>query len=220
MPSFKWLLVPATAIACALIAFFIWNAQRETPQKVEKLLAQAYTKQRTTEMRWPGAEWANLSITRGEEDPSFSKPEALLKADEILAKQSPNSTGVDWLRVRAEADILEGNNRAAIGTLTQALTEQPESIPLLLDLAIAQFQSVQTSNDPEEFASTIDLLKRVTKLDPGNRDAVFNLAICYSKAGMRTQAINSWQQYLKLDPDSEWAKEAGKRLAQAANSSE
>src|SRR5690349_15211598 len=58
LPWFKWVLVPATAIACAIVAFLVWNAQRDTPQKVEKLLAQAYTEQRTMEMRIPGAQYA------------------------------------------------------------------------------------------------------------------------------------------------------------------
>ncbi|HEU4415334.1 MAG TPA: hypothetical protein VFT65_11175, partial [Candidatus Angelobacter sp.] len=63
--SRRWALVPAAAAAAAAIAVGIWYTQRDTPEKVEKLLAQAYTENRTIEMRWPGAEWDRANVTRG-----------------------------------------------------------------------------------------------------------------------------------------------------------
>ena len=60
----KWVLVPASAALVAMAVFSIWYTQRDTPEKVEKLLAQAYTEQRTMEMRWPGAEWGPVRVTR------------------------------------------------------------------------------------------------------------------------------------------------------------
>ena len=73
---FPWpvrrMLAPAAIAASALIAFGLWFTQRDTPEKVEKLLAQAYTEQRTMEMRIPYAAHADFRQTRSGESASCS----------------------------------------------------------------------------------------------------------------------------------------------------
>lgn len=215
LAAWRWLLVPLAAALCVAIGVSVWQTQRETPEKVEKLLAQAYTEQRTMEMRWPGAEWGRVRVIRGAQESRFSKPEALLKAEEILARQAPAGSGIEWLLARAQADILEGNPEAAIANLNKILEARPESVDVMLDLAIATFQREQTSNNSKDFAKTIDLLGKIIQIDPTNRDALFNLAFTYSSARMWSHAVTTWQKYLKLDPDSRWAKEAKEKLEQA-----
>jgi hypothetical protein len=53
---FAWrlVLIPAAGAICAAISFGVWYSQRETPEKVEKLLGQAYTeKSRCSELAAP-----------------------------------------------------------------------------------------------------------------------------------------------------------------------
>src|SRR6185437_653813 len=107
LPSLKWLLSPAALGAAAIIAFFIWNAQRTTPEKVEKLVSQAYTENRTMEMRLPSAAWGPVRTTRG--SGSFSTPLPLLEAADSIQQQSQKTLArTDWLNARAQAEILGG----------------------------------------------------------------------------------------------------------------
>src|SRR6185312_13364699 len=134
MPSLKWILPPVALAATAVIAFFIWNAQRETPQKVEKLLARAYTENRTMEMRWPGAEWAQVRTTRGSEG---SRPASLFRAEVIIGQHGAPSSDRDWLRAKAQTEIMEWNPRAAIPLLERALGVAGKSRAIQRDLATA-----------------------------------------------------------------------------------
>ena len=207
-------MVPATA-AVVLIAFGIWYSQRDTPEKVEKLLAQAYTEQRTMEMRWPGAEWAKPDVKLGSSEPLFSKPRSLFKAEDIIKEhENPPSKGAEWIGVRAQSEILEGHPQAAIDLLTPATRADPDSVPLLLNLALAYSQRSKGQN-PSDSLTTIDLLSRVLKKEPENRTALFNLAIAYGHSQMWDQAVATWERYLLLDPAGPWAGEAEEKLKAA-----
>ena len=212
LPSLKWLLVPATAIATAVIAFFIWNSQRETPQRVEKLLAQAYTEQRTMEMRWPGAVYAPMRLKRGPDD-SFNRPASLLRAESII--QSTKIGNPDWLRAKAQAEILKWNSHAAIDLLNRALQARPDSESIMVDLAVANLQLAQTSREPEKYITAIDLLTKVVTKNSRNQEALFNLGLAYGGAEMWEQAAATWRRYLQLDPEGPWATEANLNLKQA-----
>src|SRR6185312_155758 len=83
----KWALVPATAAVVALAAFGIWYTRRVTPEKVEKLLAQAYTDQRKVEMRIPNAKHADFLQTRsGESESRLNSPASLSRAAEQISE--------------------------------------------------------------------------------------------------------------------------------------
>lgn len=209
----RWVLVPTAATVCAAVAFAVWYSQRETPEKVEKLLAQAYTEQRTIEMRFPGAAWAPVRVIRGEEDSRFSKPAPLLDAEGIIRhKQAADPNDAEWLRAKAEADILDRNPEPAIAGLNQALASRPASVPLMLDLSIAYVQQAQSSHDRQNYAKAIELLTKITRNDPGNREAIFNLALTYTRSEMWDQAAATWEAYLRLDPEGPWAQEAKQNL--------
>lgn len=216
----RWVWAPAALAACGAIVFAVWYQQRETPEKVEKLLAEAYTEQRTMEMRWPGAEWGRMQITLGPEDSRFSKPNSLFSAEEIIGrKRAADPDNVAWLRAEAESEIIEKHPAAAITMLEKALELQPESAPLMLDLSIAIDQQAQSSGDRQGYAKAIDLLTKVIKSDPGDKEALFNLALTYSRLEMWDQAVTTWNAYLGLDPKGAWAEEAKQQLQLAASKS-
>jgi tetratricopeptide (TPR) repeat protein len=50
---------------------------------------------------------------------------------------------------------------------------------------------------------------------PGDARARYNLADSLDELGRRAEAAPHWQAYLKLDPISEWADHARKRLRSA-----
>jgi hypothetical protein len=211
----KWVLIPATAavVAVAAITFPIYLAQRDTPEKAEKLLAQAYTEQRTMEMRWPGAKWGPVRVTRGAEDSRFAKPAALLKAERIVNQhQSADSRDVQWLRAAAQAEILKRNPAAAISSLNQALKSQLASVLLRLDLAIAYEQQGEISLDSRNYAEAIEQLNHVLETEPENLTALFNRALVYERMKLIDKAIADWQIFLQKETDPGWSGDARKRL--------
>jgi tetratricopeptide (TPR) repeat protein len=200
----RWVMAPTALAACALIALSTWYIQRETPEKVEKLLAQAYTEKRPIEMRFAGAAWAPMQLTRGPE--GSSKPEPLLEAELIISRKQPaNPDNTDWLQAKAEAELLDGQPEAAIATLARALQVQPDSVPLMLDLSIAYEQQ-------QNYGKAIDLLTKIIQSQPNNHEALFNLALARSRAGQWGQAVTAWEAYLRIDPTGPWAVEAREKL--------
>jgi CHAT domain-containing protein len=209
----KWALVPAIAAVVALTAFSIWYTQRDTPEKVQTLLAQAAAEKRTMDMRWPGAKWGPVRLTQGPEDSQFNKPKALLKANGIIGEQQPNHPAdLEWIRAKAQAEILERNPEAAIANLNQVLDARPESVAVMLDLSIAYAQQGDISLDPANYVTAIDLLGRVLKKDPGNLTALYNRALLYEQLHMVDKAIADWTLFLQKETDHDWAEDARKRL--------
>jgi tetratricopeptide (TPR) repeat protein len=215
--SWKWIMTPAAAAAaCALLSLGIggvWYARRDTPEKAEKWMAQAYTEQRTFEMRWPGAEWGKFSADRGPGGSLFSEPEAQQRAAKVIAKKSTTPDHSEWLRPRAELDLLEGRPGQAVSRLAP-LENQTQSTALLLDLAIAYFQRGQKPDSPADKEHAIAILKRIISTNPNNLEALFNLGIAYTAIGSWADASATWHTYLRLDPTGPWANEAKAKLLQ------
>lgn len=207
----RWIMAPVALAGCATIGFVVWNQQRDTPEKAEKLLARAYADQRTIEMRIPGGEWGQVQVTRGSETPT--KPEALLEAQLIIARnQAADPNNGEWLRSKGEAELLDGQPDQALATLTRALEIQPDSVTLMEDISIADLQVAQRSHDASRYSKAIDLLTTVAAREPQNKEALFNLALAYTRGEEWDRAITSWEAYLKLDPHGPWADEAMQRL--------
>jgi hypothetical protein len=208
LPWFRWAFIPVTAIACAVFAFFIWNSQRETPEKVEKLLAQAYTEQRTMEMRWPGAAYAPIRVTRGGEQSRFSEPAALMEAAAILIHHQDNPA---WLRVQGEAAILGWHPELAITLLIRAANKQPDSSRITADLALAWLQKAEISGETTEYLRSLEYFNRALNSDPADTAALFNRAMVLNRLGESAKAKTDCQKLLVLEKDSLWPEECRTR---------
>lgn len=222
----KWLLVPAAAIATAALAFFIWNAQRETPTKVEKLLAQAYPEQRTVEMRWPGVAWGEFAETLGTHH--VNKPLSLLQADAAIRQQTPETLRKkEWLHVRAQKDILNGISIPAlqqlIGDLKQASQSEPESQSLMFDLAIANFRMGEMTQDPHYYNESKAVLNKMLASSRSsvalfNRAVVdqrlFDRAVGEQRVQLKNDAIADLEECLKQEENKNegWGKEIQQKI--------
>jgi tetratricopeptide (TPR) repeat protein len=209
--SWKWIMVPAAA-AVALIAVGIWYLQRDTPEKVEKLLAQAYTEQRTMEMRWPGAEWAQrLPQERGG---ATEQPSTLFDAkSSILKNLKKNSEDWRWLHELGAEALLEHHLDEAVADLRHALRIRPDSTVTMLDLAIAHFQRGKATQNSDDYRQAVELLGKVIEAEPNNIVALFNRAILYEEMSppLYDLAIQDWERYLGLDQKGPWHNEAQNR---------
>jgi hypothetical protein len=213
--SMRWMLVPASVAICALIAFGIWYTQRETPEKVEKLLAQAYTEQRMTEYRIPGAEWGPVRVTRGAGQSHLSRPAAQLEAEKILAEhQSGDAGDPNWLTAKAEAEILDNNPEAAIVDLTQAMAANPGSIKSEALFAIAYAQKGDQLDDRASREKALEIMTRLINRKSNSEHSVllFNRAIIYERLAQPDKALADWMELAKWENHGPWADEAHKKI--------
>jgi tetratricopeptide (TPR) repeat protein len=208
----RWILIPATAAVVAVTAFSIWYTQRDTPEKVEKLLAQAYTEQRTMEMRVAGALYAPLLPK--ERGRLTNQPSALFEAkSKILRHLKKQPEDWRWLHQLGVQEMMERRFDDAIADLEHALQIQPGSAPIMLDLAAAHFQRGRLVQNTNDFRQAVELLGKVLEVAPNNSVAVFNRAILYEEMSppLYDLAIDDWDNYLTLDKDGPWREEAQRR---------
>lgn len=203
------------AAAAALFAAFVWSFCARSPaESVNRLIAQAYTEHRTVEIRIQGAAYAPLSIERGSTGASIDHSAALLQAALSIRKHlGKNRNDPKWLQAKARVDLLDGKYDDAIHSLRQALEVAPESPSLQIDLASGFFERAQSFPRPLDYGDAIEYLGEVLAKTPDDQIALFNRAMACEKAFLYIQAINDWEHYLRLDPDSLWAIEARRHLA-------
>jgi len=213
-----WMTAPRLATAAAVLlalASLAWwgTARRNRPLSADRLLASAYAEQRTLELRISGAPYAPLRAQRGAEDSFVNRPKALLSAEALIAGQlASHPSDPYWLQAKARADLLEGKYEPAVDSLRRALQLQPNSPGILTDLASAYFQRGQAADRPEDYAAAYEHLSQALAVAPDDPVALFNRAIVSERQFLYHQALDDWEHYLRIDPRSEWADEARKRV--------
>ena len=216
VPWWQSIDVPRLAMAgvslLAVVAVGSWVAihqyqiYRSQPATAERLLARAYTQQRTLELRMAGADYAPMRVSRGTEASFISRPSALLKAESLIASQLKfHPSDPSWLQAKAQADVLEGNYDVAIETLRRARELDPHSAALLTDLATAYSQRAQQEDRKDDFGAAYEYLSQALKLQPDGPTALFNRGIVAEHLFLYQQALDDWDHYLRVDSSSQWA---------------
>jgi CHAT domain-containing protein/tetratricopeptide (TPR) repeat protein len=214
--GFAWwprLVWAGAGLAVVVVAVLVGIRLTREPD-VNALLAQAYTEQRTLDMRIPGAAHSKRAVTRGGPDSSINRPLVLLDAENVIAhhlQREPDNA--HWLQLRARTEILEGHSDTALEMLRSLPTEEPARTSVQLDLAIAYVERGNAMNHPSDYSEAIELLEKVLHSDPRNPIALFNEALVLEKLSLFNQAINKWNRYLEVDSSSSWAGEARENLA-------
>jgi CHAT domain-containing protein/cytochrome c-type biogenesis protein CcmH/NrfG len=189
-----------------------YQVYRNQPATAERLLARAYTQQRTLELRIAGADFAPMHVSRGKATSFTKSPPALLKAQALIASQLQSQpTSPPWLQAKAEADMLGGEYDAAVEALRRALELEPHSPAILTDLATAYFQRAQSADRKDDFGSAYEYLSQALKLQPDDPTALFNRAIVAEHLFLYKQALDDWDHYLRVDPSSQWADDVRNR---------
>jgi tetratricopeptide (TPR) repeat protein len=207
--------VPAWAYAgvAPLVAAFLFIMT--LPPPVENLLTSAYTSQRNLEARIPDAAYGPLRVVKGAAGvSSLDRPPALLQGEAIIARRlAKTPDDPRWLQARGVAELLDRDYDSAIADFQRCLTLQPASPRLMIQLACAHFARAETANSQPDYQAALDLLNRALKISPDDPVALFNRAIVYQKMNLYRQAMEDWQHYLRVDPNSDWANEAIRRFA-------
>jgi CHAT domain-containing protein len=207
----RWPGLRLALAAAVLVAFCGLTYQfgfRKSPDAVaDRLLAEAATMRRFTDMRLPGSGYAPVGegMTREPSSTFLNNPAPLLKAEALIYDQlASHPSNSFWLHAKARADLLDGKPDAAQTTLVRALQLSPNSPEILSDLAIAYYQQ-------KNFAAAYERLSEVLALKADDPVALFNRAIVSENQFLYRQALDDWDRYLKADPNSEWAAEARQR---------
>lgn len=226
----KWLprLAFAGAGLAAVIAGFIWVptvlAKMEL-RRADKTVAEAYAARRTTEMRYPGAPVAPFNpypVVLGPDTPAvsdFDRPE-LAKAQGVVADKV-KSGDPRWLQLQGRISLLKGDSRSlsdAEKMFETASKKDPNSASLKIDLATAYFERDRKTDHPN-LQKTLDLLLEVLhrpNLNSQDRTAaLFDLAIAYEKTQAWDMAVDTWNEYLRVEKSGPWAEQVKEHLKEA-----
>ncbi len=203
-----WAGAAAAVLIFALAGYFL--LRQPSPQN---LLAQAYAQQRPIELRIDGAPYGPIRVQRDQVRSQLTSPGPLLSAEvEIKKGLERDPEAPDFLRQKAEVDILNGDYQPAIETLGHALRLRPKSFAITLDLATAHFERAEATGSPGDYEACLNYLNEAIRLEPGSPTALFNRAITYERLYLFGSAIADWEQFLKLEKDADWKKEAEQRL--------
>ncbi|HKV09581.1 MAG TPA: CHAT domain-containing protein [Thermoanaerobaculia bacterium] len=96
--------------------------------------------------------------------------------------------------------------------LERATGSFPGVPSLRSDLAAAYLMQAEERQRPEDLIRALSEALEADRLDPTLQEAAFNRALITEKLFLRQQAIEAWNAYRKLDPDSEWGQEAKRHL--------
>jgi cytochrome c-type biogenesis protein CcmH/NrfG len=213
--SWKWILTPAAAAVVIVVAitFPVYLARRDTPETVEKLLAQASTEQRNLEMRIPYAKYSEFNQKRsGEPTPLLQLPESSRKAaDAISSHLKAQPDDPEWLLLSARWYLLDWQFKPALEALEKIENKDP-SRQSEIDMVRAMALYEKAAYDPSEYGRAIDLLGTVLQKNPNDPIALHNQAVACEKVQNYVCAIDDWNRLLKIEKDPGWSGEAQKHL--------
>ena len=210
--SIHWVYAAAAGLVLAALAGS-WLVIRFRNSSADTLIAQAYSEQRTIELRLAETAHAPMRQQRGTEGSSFSKPAALLEAELLIQRQlqkTPNDP--KWLTARGRSALLEWHYEDAIRSFNQVLETNPDSSDVLRDLATAYFQRAEIEHRPIDYGNAMQELSKALAKRPNDAVALFNRAVIDERMFLYDDAEKDWEAYLRLDPNGPWAAEAQQRL--------
>jgi CHAT domain-containing protein len=209
-PKLVW---ASAGLAVVIVAVLVGIRLTREPD-VNALLAQAYTEQRTIELRMPGAKYGPMRVQRGGD---LDLPAEFYRAEDIIKTESAkHPEDPKWLHAQAKAYILEWKYDNAIRELDHALERKPDDPRLLSDKAIALFERAQKNspNSTMDYGEAAQQFSKVLEIRPDDSVALFNRAIVYRESGRYDEAISDFEHYLALDQAGPWADEAKNELQQ------
>lgn len=217
----RFAFVTAGVAAAVAVAWPIWQKLNPDPSR---LLAKAYTEQRTLELRIPSAEYGPMRVQRGSEASRLNRPSELLDAEALIShKLAAQPENPSFLQMRGRAELMDWKYAAAIETLKHARDLDPNSLSLKIDLASAYFERAEDTEDTKrsvDYQMAIELLGQVLAKTPDDPAALFNRAIVYDRVPLYHQAIEDWEHYLRVDHQGSWTGEARQRLEETRKKNE
>ncbi|TAN22642.1 MAG: CHAT domain-containing protein [Acidobacteria bacterium] len=198
--------VAAIVILSAALLYSVYQ-RRHAPAV---LLADAYSANRTLAWRLPGAAYAPLTTTRGNQGEA---PAALLEAEDRIAhalEREPAST--KWLELEARADLLRFAYSEALQHAQAVLKTQPHALDALSDEAGAYFERAEAEGNGSDYDAALEVLGQALAQAPDDRVARFNRALTAERLRLYSLAVSDWRAYLRVESTGAWAEAARQHL--------
>lgn len=214
-PRFVWwprLVWAAAGFAVLAVAALVGVKMLRQPDP-NNLLAKAFTKKRTIELRFPGAAYGPMRVERG--SGNKDQPTEFYEAEVIIKRESgKHAEDPKWLQAQAQAALLQWDYEAAIRNIEDALMFKPEDPELLQTKAMAYFERAEKLGPQAaiDYGEAAEDLSKALKKTPDDPVALFNRAVIYDKIHLPNEAIKDLEHYLRVDPSGPWADEAKERL--------
>jgi hypothetical protein len=209
-----WFWVPlAATVAAVAVSGVTWLVKFSMAPSIDQLLAQAYSQNRTVELRIPSASHATFRGRLGSSEsllsPNTSHRNAAEQAIRSACRNKSEET--QCLLWEARLNLLDLRYRAAL-TALDGIQSKTESRDLLLNRAIALFEEATAGTDvksPESlYAQAAEELSKLLRQSPDDPVALFDRALVYEKLQMMESASADWQALLKVETDPGWRNEA------------
>lgn len=206
----QWWLAAAAVLAVVFYSVTFYR-HREPATPITRLIAAAPREHRLIESRLSGFPWARLQApSRGETAPDPSDLRLAGAAGDVLEKTS----GQQEAEARHSAGVaylLIGRSHEGIVALEQAASRSNDA-RAWNDLAAARYVEAADEERPSQFVAALADADHALRIDPKLTEARFNRALILERLGVREKARQAWQQFLDLEPESEWSIEAREHL--------
>ncbi|GEM_PF-3005578 len=210
-PALRWATAVVLLLAVAIPVYRFYQSQ----QPVESAMAslrQAWDRNRPIETRVTGDfPYLPYLVTRGPGEAVSVNQAQLLAATAELAREVADRPTPRARHALGRLHLLKEEFDEAEKLLKEVVDEEPRNAQAYVDLASVYYERGVKSESPQLFFEAARHLQTATEISPKLAEAWFNLALCHEKMLLFTQAKADWEQYLKLDADSQWASEARDR---------
>jgi CHAT domain-containing protein len=176
------------------------------------LLAYAYSAARPFEYRLPDHGYGPVRRSKGNQS-AFNRPNTLIQAENAIGQRlAAHPSDAQMLSLRGRADLLNGDYENAIESLERSRDIASDEPQTLNDLATAYALRGDAERKPENYPLAIDLYLRSLEKQPGDHQALFNLALVYERMSMVDEAIEAWNKQLAAAPGPGWTEEVRRHL--------
>jgi CHAT domain-containing protein len=208
----SWWLAAAAAIAAIAIAVPLLRRSESGPASpMARLIEIAPRQHRLVEARLTGFPWARLQApSRGNAIPDPADLKLAGAAGEVLEKTAGRNDPASR-QANGVAYLLIGRRSESIAALASATTDSKDAAAWN-DLAAARYAMAVQDEHPAQLPEALADVDHAVRINPRLAEALFNRALILEHLGIREQARGAWQQYLDVDPASDWSVEARAHL--------
>jgi tetratricopeptide (TPR) repeat protein len=214
--SFPVVWLAAAAVIIIAVGLASWRIFFHEPGANGGVAAlnNAYREQRPVESRISSLDYAPFSVTRGGDD-GKSDYVARDRARALIHEEAAEHPGARSYHDLGRLYLAGHEFDKAIEQLDKALRLDDKNAALHSDLGAAYMERAIAGGgepNPGDLTRGLEYLDQAIRLDDSLLAAYFNRALCLQRMNASTPAVQAWEDYLKKDSDSEWAKEAERNL--------
>ena len=202
-------------VGVLILSFFVWRMPHMNEVAELKMI---YQKERPTETRISGFDYAPLNVIRGENKDETNKNK--LKIEELKFRQAvetnPTAENHHALGV---FHLTQQNYRDTLDELEKAVKLDDKNAKFYNDLGSAYFEFAKNGEKDkrlENLARANEAFSKAVELDANLLEALFNKALALQELNLPREARGYWELYLQKDSTSKWADEARKNLEKIA----